>query len=316
MRFQGLVLLKCIAAFGIVGCHLFLAPMTRAAESLLHFCDLGVALFGAMSGFFLAMSYAEKAGASLGALITHKAKRIFPAYFVWTSVFLLASPAFNYIVSHKTIDPRYFEVGYWVSALFFGGSSTHLWYLAWLFWWSIALYLLWKVHRIFQNAISLIVLSVVSLYVCVSVGGSYCDYGLRLLVFMALGAALYLMRSIWSKAPLSLMLAATVVALCAHVVLPVHAYVRDFMATFVVIPLFARIDLRDLNLISVVGGLSFGVYLIHPLFTKMFSVLCLKFIGMPTSSLVLVLDWVLVSVLTGAIVFAMKRHRILELMVR
>lgn len=316
MRFQGLVLLKCIAAFGIVGCHLFLAPMTRAAESLLHFCDLGVALFGAMSGFFLAMSYEQKAGASLRSLIAHKVKRIFPSYFAWTAVFLIASPTFNYIVRHKAIDPRYSEVGYWVPALFFGGSSTHLWYLAWLFWWSITLYILWKGHRVFQSPVVLISLSCISLYICVFVGGSYCDYGLRLFVFMALGAALYSMRSIWPKVPFLLIFSAIGVVLFAHVVLPVHAYVRDFMATVVIIPLFARIALGDYNLISVVGGLSFGVYLIHPLITMIFSTLCLKYIGSPTSSFVLILDWVLVSAVSGSIVFAMKRHRLLEWMVR
>ena len=316
MRFYGLVLLKCIAAFGIVGCHLFLAPMTRAAESLLHFCDLGVALFGAMSGFFLMMSYTQKEGSSLGTLIIHKVRRIFPSYFVWTAVFLIASPTFNYIVRHKAIDPRYSEVGYWVSALLFGGSSTHLWYLAWLFWSSVALYVLWKVHRIFQRPVVLIGLSCISLYICVFVGGSYCDYGLRLFVFMTLGAALYSMRSMWAKAPLFLLLGAIGVVLCAHIVLPVHAYVRDFMATFVIIPLFARIGLKDFNLIGKVCGLSFGVYLIHPLITMIFSTLCLKYIGSPTSSIVLILDWVLVSVVSGAIVFAMKKHRIFEWMVR
>lgn len=316
MRFQGLTLLKGIAAFGIVGCHLFLAPMTRAAESLLHFCDLGVALFGAMSGFFLMMSYTQKEGSSLGTLIIHKARRIFPAYFAWTAVFLLASPTFNFIVRHKTIDPRYFEVGYWVSALFFGGSSTHLWYLAWLFWWSVTLYMLWKGYRVFLSPAVLIGLSCISLYICVFVGGSYCDYGLRLFVFMALGAALYSIRSTWSNAPFCLMLGATGVTLCAHVLLPVHAYVRDFMATLVIIPLFARIEFRAFRLISIVGGLSFGVYLIHPLITMMFSTLCLKYIGTPTSSLVLILDWVWVSVVSGSIVFAMKRHRLLEWMVR
>lgn len=316
MKYQGLVLLKCIAAFGIVGCHLFLAPMTQAAESLLHFCDLGVAIFGAMSGFFLAMSYAQKEGSCLSALVTHKAKRIFPAYFAWTTVFLLASPIFNFVVRRKSIDPRYCEVGYWVSALFFGGSSTHLWYLAWLFWWSVALYLLWKGHRFFKSAVVLIGLSCISLYICVFVGGSYCDYGLRLFVFMTLGAALYTMRGLWSKVHFTVMLGAAIIVLYAHTALPIHAYVRDFIATLVIIPLFARIRLRDSNIVRMLGDLSFGVYLIHPLLTMFFSILCFRYIGTPTSAIVLIVDWLLVFMTCNILVFALRKCRSVEWIVK
>ena len=52
MRLYGIDLLRGIAAFGIVGCHLSLSPKTAAASWLLHFCDMNVAVFAVVAGYF------------------------------------------------------------------------------------------------------------------------------------------------------------------------------------------------------------------------------------------------------------------------
>jgi len=48
---NGIDWLRGIAAFGIVGCHLNLAPTTAADTLLRHFCDMNVGVFGCISGF-------------------------------------------------------------------------------------------------------------------------------------------------------------------------------------------------------------------------------------------------------------------------
>ena len=315
MRYYGLALLKGMSAFGIVGCHLFLAPMTNASKYLLHFCDLGVALFGAMSGFFLLMGYERKYVDGFSALALHKAKRIIPAYAFWTIVYLVASPVFNLVVRHKTIDSRYLEPKYWIEALFLGGSSTHLWYLAYLFWWSVILYLLWEGYRLFRRPFVLVVLSMASLLVCVCVGGVYCDYGLRLFVFMTLGAAIHGVSNLWRKLSAYLLMALMVVSLLAHIILPFHAYIRDYIATLAIIPFFAQINATN-RIIALLSDLSFGIYLIHPLLTMFFSILCLRLFGTPTSVVVLIIDWVVVFIVCSIIVLSLKKCRFLEWIVR
>ena len=297
MRY-GLTLLKGLAAFGVVGCHLFLAPVTQCADKALHYCDLSVAVFGAVSGYLLLLSFDEKIKCpdfSLRRLILHRAWRILPAYFFWTGVFLVASPILNVLVRHETLDERYLTVAFWCSAILRGGSSTHLWYLAHLFWWSLLLYALWGVSfRVFAHWISMLLLAFASLGVCVGVGGEFCDYGLRLLAFMSLGGALARLNPVLSLVKKSSWIVLIVVSLALHWVLPAHAYIRDFIVVVVLVPFFARDDWSHSRLCGIIGANSFGVYLVHPLITMAFSIGCKHLFGSPIGLPVLVMDWLIV----------------------
>ena len=53
MKYNGLDLLRGIAAFGIVGCHLGLSPRTSGGEWVTALCNFNVGLFAAISGFLM-----------------------------------------------------------------------------------------------------------------------------------------------------------------------------------------------------------------------------------------------------------------------
>ena len=53
MRLIGIDLLRGVAAFGIVGCHLSLAPRTAGGELVTALCDFNVGLFAAVAGFLM-----------------------------------------------------------------------------------------------------------------------------------------------------------------------------------------------------------------------------------------------------------------------
>ncbi len=52
MRLVSLDLLRGIAAFGIVGCHLSLSPRSEGGALVTSLCDFNVGLFAALAGFF------------------------------------------------------------------------------------------------------------------------------------------------------------------------------------------------------------------------------------------------------------------------
>lgn len=304
---NGLTLLKGLAAFGIVGCHLFLAPMTESAERLLHFCDLNVALFGGVSGFLLAASFERHSKDSLWALIVRRFRRIVPVYAVWTMVFLIASIITSVVLRHEGIPARYYTATFWFSAVFGGGSSTHLWYLAFLFWWSLVLLSIWRSIRLTRAGLTMLLVSSATLVYCVLNDGMSTAYSWRLMIFMAQGASLYLWRSQLRRLPVAILLAVVAGALVLHLVMPVHRFVRDWVVTLAVVPLFAREGWKTNRFVETLGANSLGVYLVHPLLTMASSLACFRMFGRPIGVGVLLADWLFVCVLASAFSWIMRQ---------
>lgn len=69
-RNVGIDVLRGIAAFGIVGCHLLLLPMSNAGRLLTSCCDMNVGVFAALSGYLMAVSLK-------GAWVDYICKRVF-----------------------------------------------------------------------------------------------------------------------------------------------------------------------------------------------------------------------------------------------
>ena len=120
----GIDLLRGIAAFGIVGCHLALTPRTIMGSAITHFCDMNVAVFGVIAGYFTHAIAAAGAGGD----ISRRLKRLLPVYAIWTVIFLISSFVFK-VAAHDSLS-QYTEASFWLNAAFFGGSSTHLWFIA------------------------------------------------------------------------------------------------------------------------------------------------------------------------------------------
>lgn len=223
MRLYGIDFLRGIAAFGIVGCHLILAPRTASADWLTHFCDMNVAVFGVIAGFFTRASSDGRASHD----IIRRLKRLLPTYAVWTLVFLAASATFK-ISAHDDLG-QYARPSFWTSVVFFGGSSAHLWFLAVLAYTQVfALFLL---HRKLPRWASAVIgLSGILLSVCVN--GWWGWYFFRLFGFVWIGIAVREIR--WGDWRHFGML--TLMGLVAHVVFigTFPAFVRDL---FVAVPL-------------------------------------------------------------------------------
>ncbi len=120
----GIDLLRGIAAFGIVGCHLILSPRTTMGSGITYFCDMNVAVFGVIAGYFTHASTAMGARGD----ISRRLKRLLPVYVIWTVIFLIASFVFK-VAAHDSLS-QYTNPSFWLNAAFFGGSSTHLWFIA------------------------------------------------------------------------------------------------------------------------------------------------------------------------------------------
>ena len=86
MRYDGIDLLRGLAAVGIVGCHLSLPDRTDAGCLVTSLCDFNVGLFAAVAGFL--MGGVKEAG-GVRAYAKKRAGRLLPSYVAWSIVFLL-----------------------------------------------------------------------------------------------------------------------------------------------------------------------------------------------------------------------------------
>ena len=92
MRFISIDLLRGIAAFGIVGCHLSLSPRSDGGALVTSLCDFNVGLFAALAGFL--MSGVKDCGDYAG-YIKKRVVRLVPTYLFWSVVFLAFTAAFD-----------------------------------------------------------------------------------------------------------------------------------------------------------------------------------------------------------------------------
>ena len=180
MRIISLDLLRGIAAFGIVGCHLSLSPRTEGGALVTSLCDFNVGLFAALAGFLMSgvKDWSDYAG-----YIKKRVVRLVPTYLFWSVVFLAFTAAFDLSLDGGRIHPRYFSGEFWVSVLFKGGSAAHLWFLACLFYAQVLMALPFgKFNREWQGVLWVIIGGAV-LYGAVRIGWWYGWYPLRLLAF-------------------------------------------------------------------------------------------------------------------------------------
>ena len=125
MRIAGIDLLRGVAAFGIVGCHLSLAPRTADGELVTALCDFNVGLFAAVAGFLMC---GGKRGSWLE-YVGKRAKRLLPTYFFWSVAFIVATSAFDLLLDGGHLNPKYGTVSFWGKVIFAGDAATHLWFL-------------------------------------------------------------------------------------------------------------------------------------------------------------------------------------------
>lgn len=297
MRLISLDLLRGIAAFGIVGCHLSLSPRSDGGALVTSLCDFNVGLFAALAGFLMS---GVKGWGDYAGYIKKRVVRLVPTYLFWSVVFLAFTAAFDLLLDGGRIHPRYFSGEFWVSALFRGGSAAHLWFLVCLLYAQILMALPFGKFKSEWHGALWIVIGGAALYGAVRIGGWYGKYPLRLFAFLMTGYGIRLLvipNIDKIKRFSGVILAVAVVALGLHVVMRgvVAGFYKDWVAVFPVLVGVASVGVKSIRvgkIAAVLGATSMGVYLLHPLVTRGLSVVITRQIAAPYSACVVIGEWV------------------------
>lgn len=311
-RYWGLDLLRCLAAFGIVGCHLSLPERTEGGWLVTSLCDYNVGLFAAVAGFL--MDGVEGAGELMG-YVNKRACRLLPSYVMWSVVFLLMTIVFDLLHDGGQVNPRYHTVQFWISVIFLGGSATHLWFLASLFYTQVLTALAFGVFNETKHGVLWMLLGAGLVYASVNLGNWYGTYPIRLLAFLVTGHGIGVLiknRIEVLRSHSQLLLAAAAAALVLHVCLreAVPRFYLDWLFVGPVLIAFAALDFKServTRIATFLGATSMGVYLVHPLFTRALSVVVAKCMPTPYTALVVLSEWLLAWLLSLAAAFLLSR---------
>lgn len=290
----GLDLLRGIAAFEIVGCHLSLSPRTVGGEWATALCDFNVGLFAAISGFLTSCG---------NGYIIKRASRLLPVYFVWSVFYVCATAAFDLILDGGALNARYYSLQNWVDVLFYGSAAAHLWFLICLFYGQVLLAVLDIVfERLGLPKRACITVLIVSSLIFLALSASFCNwwsrYPLRLLAFLFAGFVLKSFANrkdmFWTYFGWSCVMLA--VHLCAEPVLP--SFVRDYLLMIPVLLLFVSGKFANGKIAAVLAATSMGVYLIHPLFARAVSYVACRIYSTPYNFFVVTGEWIVVWALS------------------
>lgn len=314
MRLVGIDVLRGVAAFGIVGCHLLLAPRTSGGDLITALCDFNVGLFAAVSGFLMCGNKGDDGW--LG-YVGKRARRLLPTYFFWSAVFILATVSFDLLLDGGRLNPKYGTVAFWGRVVFLGDASTHLWFLSCLFYVQI---LLWPVFRIctkrWHGMMWIMLGALLAWMATLSPMCFFNRYPLRLAAFLITGFGVgCLLRSGLLGAcrkQKSVMWCVAVIVLALHVTSGqmIPGFIKDWLAVGPVLLTFVGWKIereRAVKLAVVLGATSLGVYLVHPLVTRALSVVAGRLVQPPFSVWVVLGDWVLAWGLSLVVAAVMRR---------
>ena len=289
MRNPSIDLLRGLAAFGIVGCHLLLMSRTEAGWAVTNLCDMNVGVFAALSGYL--MAFGRWSG--WGEYLRKRTKRILPVYVVWTVVYLLFSAAFQ-IVDGGAVNARYYDVGWWTNVVLWGAAATHLWFLASLFYAQVAMVGLFRKFP----AWIWILLSLVAIFTSVGLKNWYGTYPIRLLAFLMLGRGLAAVDRDWlQRHRIKIAFAAGLGIVIHFVHLPcLVGFVKDWIAVGPILLSFAVwsdwfATGRLATASAFLGATSMGVYLLHPIFTKCVGIVVRRMFAAPYGVVPVMADW-------------------------
>ena len=289
MRLYGIDILRGIAAFGIVGCHLLTEPRTAAGSAILHFCGMNVAVFAVLAGYF---THILPEG--LGASLRHRLGRLVPIYVLWTLVFLFVQFILK-MVHHEGLA-QYGQIGFWISVVFKGyGSGGYLWFIIALIYTQVmALFILRKPVSIVVPL--MLAASGIGLSILMPYWNGHGHFMFRLFGFVWLGIAL---RRV-SYGTWRLYGVGALFALILHVALQswVHPTLRDLLVSVPLCLFAARLPTcfatpRISAVARFLGKTSLGVYLMHPLTARLGNVLLEHVFAAPYGPGVVLLDWLL-----------------------
>lgn len=317
--YNGITLLRCVAAFFIVGCHLQLFPRTAGGAAITSLCDMNVGLFAAISGFLMVESL-DKSGVAVEGYARKRAARLLPGYFFWTAFYLLASLVFS-LVMNKAIDVgKYFSLQFWLDVVLCGGASCHLWFIASLLYANVLLSVCYSVLRRLRIA-PVVFLAIGLLLVSMATYSRafMFRYPCRLVGFVSLGMVVKMLHD---RIPIRQRL--SIIFLCVglgiYVLLGryVHPFVRSLAVVLPLLIVFARkeLPLYGGRVVECLAGFSMGVFLFHPFFAAGMAAIIPRIVSPPFGVGVILSDWLVVYMLALMGTMAMMRVPLFERLVK
>jgi len=311
-RHNGLDLLRGIAAFGIVGCHLNL----DGDILVLHFCDMNVGVFATISGFLLARSI-DVGGANLIGVITHKLKRLLPIYLFWSLVYILLGGVFDLVVDGE-IGHKFLSQSFWISVVFNGGASCHLWYLSSLCY-GILLFVPVLFHCKKHPSVKILLApaSLVLLLASFVMNGDLWLYTARMFSFVAVGVVLWDIRDLVCKVHVGVFAVLFFVLAYLSIVLSVwpHHFVPDYLCAVTLVALFLH-DFKPNKVGALLSATSLCVYLVHPIFTALNGCVVRKMCSAPYPINVVLIDWIVSWLMALVASYVLVRIRVINRFVR
>ena len=311
MRCLGIDVLRGVAAFGIVGCHLSLFPRTTGGDLVISLCDFNVGVFAALAGFLM-----WGAKGIWREYATRRIKRLLPTYFVWTVVFILMTALFDLVYDGGQLNTRYSKVSFWVRVIFVGGSATHLWFIACLFYAQLALFKMFSYYDGKWQGLMWIATGGFLISGSTLSPEWFARYPLRLVAFLVTGYGIgccfhagmfngFLKRR-------SLVWCVANGMLITHVASRgvVHGFVRDWLAVGPVLLAFVGLEIRSSRLqkvAAILGATSMGVYLVHPLVTRGLSVLVTRAFQPPYMAWIVLGEWIVAWLISFAVTVVLER---------
>lgn len=143
-RYEGLDMLRGLAAFVVVLIHTQALPNDAVKALLLDLLSPANAVFAIMAGFFMLEGLRKRAEAR--AWLTSRLQRLVLPYLLWTAFYLLLNVGFD-ALSHKPSSFVFSDWRFWWGVLFCGGGATHLWFLPTLFYAQCLLFMVWVTGR-------------------------------------------------------------------------------------------------------------------------------------------------------------------------
>ena len=314
MRLVGIDILRGVAAFGIVGCHLLLAPRTSGGDLVTALCDFNVGLFAAVSGFLMCGSKCDDGWMGY---VGKRSRRLLPTYFFWSAVFILATVSFDLLLDGGRLNPKYGTMTFWGRVVFLGDASTHLWFLCCLFYVQVLLWPVFKICRQRWHGMMWVMLGALLAWLAtLSPMCFFNRYPLRLAAFLITGFGVgCVLRSGLLGAcrkQNSVVWCFAVIVMTLHVTSGqrIPGFIKDWLAVGPVLLAFLGWEIereRAVKMAAVLGATSLGVYLVHPLVTRGLSVLVSKLVVQPFSVGVVLMDWIVAWSLSIVVALVLRR---------
>ena len=314
MKYEGLNLLRGIAAFCIVAVHLNMVPMTDWAWRVHDICDMNVGLFAAISGFLM---YKPIGMERFRDYVKKRCYRLLPVYFVWTLVFILFGFAFDFFVRHG-INEKWMSWSYYPKVLFGGQVSAHLWFLICLLYVQIFIRCVERWLRVIgwlcTLCLGFLIVCLASFNMDIWIFG----YPVRMLGFVMSGYAIG-MRIKEDCLNNKYVLAYSIIAVIfifAHLLIKLPramTFVKDWFVSLSI--LAAVVSLPESlvgrsNCVKVLGATSMGVYLIHPIITAGIGIAAKRVFVPPFGLRAIMVDWLIcyvVSLVLAAVMYSIPK---------